>query len=480
MIILKKDEEDERRRRARRLGRENTQEYPVTFQSKLRKTVLSLISRGQVGRARRRIMSNGLASMEDPMVKEAMEAKYPERSHTLPSSVFNGDCMDSLPNLGENLLDLEPGVAAGFGGLRNEFLRCLAFHWTFADFKFLEHFGLQYLNGKFPPWFFKVYSSVSMVPFSKSEERDPAKVRPVGIKNTLFRLLHKVVIGANKAAFRDCLEPQQLALAPGGAAKLVNSVRMLLEARSDFVCISLDMKNAHNEVSQKSVIEALEKRPGLKHLSKHAAICLASHQRLESSGVPWGESGQGVTQGDPESGPEFNVAWHDDVVVLDDEVSSVGGMARFGNDDGYVIGPLEVIFAATDKFLRNVAAKHGLDHNVLKTKCYHISGGIPPQAPRNMASAGSLLNGVWFPGFLCYGVAIGSKGFVDHFLGSKIKQLSNEMDKVMEILKDDNQAAWVLLLTSLAHQLDYSLTLQYPRDIIPFASNLDNHIWSIL
>ena len=106
-----------------------------------------------------------------------MEAKYPPRSHELPSDVFNGDCMDSLPDLRENLLDLEPGVAAGFGGLRNEHLRCLAYNWTSADFKLLENFGLQYLNGKLPPWFFSVYSSVSTIPFFKGVESIRQKLR---------------------------------------------------------------------------------------------------------------------------------------------------------------------------------------------------------------------------------------------------------------------------------------------------------------
>ena len=229
-----------------------------------------------------------------------------------------------------------------------------------------------------------------------------------------------------------------------------------------------------------SIIEALENQPGLKHLSKHAATCLAAHQRLESSGTPWGQSGQGVTQGDPESGPEYNVTWHHDVIVLDQELAESGGMARFGNDDGYAIGPPEIAFTAVQKFLANVSRCHGLEYNVSKTKCYHISGMLPPQTPPNNPPAGVLINGVFWPGFLCYGVAIGSKQFVDNFLGLKVQQLSGEMDRVVAVLKNDNQAAWTLLSTSLTQQLDYSLTLQYPHDILPFASSLDDHVWSVL
>ena len=105
---------------------------------------------------------------------------------------------------------------------------------------------------------------------------------------------------------------------------------------------------------------------------------------------------------------------------------------------------------------------------------------LPPQTPPNMPPAGVLINGVFWPGFLCYGVAIGLKQFVDNFLGLKIQQLSGEMDRIMAVLKHDNQAAWTLLSTSLTQQLDYSLTLQYPHDIFPFASILDDPIWSVL
>ena len=113
------------------------------------------------------------------------------------------------------------------------------------------------------------------------------------------------MIRANKGVLRDYLEPQQLALTPGGAAILVHTVCMMLESRPDFVCVSIDIKNAHNEISRKSVIDALESQPNLKHLSKHVATCLAPHHCLESSGDVWGESGQGATQGDPEAGAEF-------------------------------------------------------------------------------------------------------------------------------------------------------------------------------
>ena len=302
LTLFQRDFDLETRRKSRS-SRETTED-PIKTKARLRKTALSLISRGQVGRARRRIISHGVASMSDPVVKSAMLLKYPLRSHDMPQTVHRGTCLESLPCLKETLLNLEPGVAAGFGGLRNEHLRCAAQHWDENQINLLEDFSLKYLNGLLPPWFYKIWGSVSTVPMFKSSEKDPNKIRPVGIQNSFIRILHKEVVKNNRGALRDYLEPQQLALAPGGAAKLVHTVRMTLEENPDFVCVCLDMKNAHNEVSRSSVVVGLESQTTLRHLAQHTATCLAAHHRLEAGGKEWGQAGQGLTQGNPEA--DFN------------------------------------------------------------------------------------------------------------------------------------------------------------------------------
>ena len=58
-------------------------------------------------------------------------------------------------------------------------------------------------------------------------------------------------------------------------------------------------------------------------------------------------------------------------------------------------------------------------------------------------------------------MAIGSNADVKHKMEKQVEKLSEEVDKVMNLLKDEHQAAWTLLSTSLSQQLDYSLSLQY-------------------
>ena len=68
------------------------------------------------------------------------------------------------------------------------------------------------------------------------------------------------------------LEPQQMALSHAGGAKLVHSVRMMLENRRDHVTVKLDIENGHNEVSGASILEALESEPSLRHLAWHVGV----------------------------------------------------------------------------------------------------------------------------------------------------------------------------------------------------------------
>ena len=123
-------------------------------------------------------------------------------------------------------------------------------------------------------------------------------VRPLGLRNSLIKVFHKEAMSQSRPEIREFLEPHQLGMSKAGAAKLVNSVRGLINSRRDFVCIKIDSKNAFNEISVRSILETLESEPSLSHLSTFATI-LAPETEMETVGNRWGTSGQGVIQGDP-------------------------------------------------------------------------------------------------------------------------------------------------------------------------------------
>ena len=187
--------------------------------------------------------------LADPVVKAAVLEKYPPRRQEMPDSVIAGTCMETISCLKETLSNLQPGVSGGFGGLRNEHLRAAAQNWEEREEAQLEEFGLSYLNGLLPPWWYRIWGSVTSFPLYKTAAKDPSVLRPVGVKSSLLRVLHRLVVKANTGAMREHLEPCQVAMMPAGGAVLAHTVRMMLELRPEFVCVCLDVRNAHNEIS---------------------------------------------------------------------------------------------------------------------------------------------------------------------------------------------------------------------------------------
>ena len=49
------------------------------------------------------------------------------------------------------------------------------------------------------------------------------------------------------------------------------------------------------------------------------------------------------------------------------------------------------------------------------------SGEPPTQAPRDMARAGIMVGNVWYPGFLCYGIPVGTREYCQNMLKEKVK-----------------------------------------------------------
>ena len=102
----------------------------------------------------------------------------------------------------------------------------------------------------------------------------------------------------------------------------------------------------------------------------------------------WGESGEGLSQGDPEASSWFSVGWHLYVRELSATLAAHGGIARFGNDDGYLVGPAEIIFPALEVFANNVQEKCLLHLQVTKTEVFTWSEDLPQHAPLGIARAG--------------------------------------------------------------------------------------------
>ena len=473
LSLLESDCKDEAQDRKRR----NPNQKREALEQK-RKNAMLLLKKGLISKAVRRINSHGIGNLEDPEVLNQMKAKYPERGHQLPSSVTKGQCVDNLTGLREVLLDLSPGVSAGTGGMRPEYLICLAEVWEDQQMDYLEQFGLRYLSGQLPPWWYKVWLSLTTVALYKTPAQN--SIRPIGIEPCLARSLHKMVNRVNRAALMKYFEPQQIVVSVAGGAKLVNSVRMLSEANPNFVVVKCDIKNAFNSVSRSQVIKVLDSEEELRHLSWHAALSLASFNALESDGQVWGHAQEGATQGDPEAGTYFCVAWHPHIRVLDHSLSIVGGAARAGMDDLFAIGPPEVVFPALEKFWLDIEESCSLKLERSKTEVFTWSDKLPDNTPEGLTVAGSIVDQIFLPGFMCYGIPIGTKEYVRHQLSEKVQEVAKEVEEIVSVLDGEGQAIWTIARSSTAMKLDYHLSLCYPSDMAEAAKEMDDLLLSMV
>ena len=228
------------------------------------------------------------------------------------------------------------------------------------------------------------------------------------------------------------------------------------------------------------MVEALEEVESLKHLAQFAGMVLTPVSGLESGGTMWGEAAEGQTQGDPLSGPFFCVTIQKDVVKADNRLRKFGGMVRAGWDDAYFVGPKTEVFNALEEFKTEVNNKSGLVLQVTKSEVYSATGEMPPEAPDGFVNAGTVVQGQFQPGFLCYGVPVGTDEYVLNILDSKIKELEDEMEIMCSTLDSSRQSMWAMLRSSTSQKLDYWLTLVYPSLMRKAAEKMDSLVLRVL
>ena len=475
LVELWKTDHDKMRqqRRDRRLRDVND----LDEENKLRKEVLGLMENGQIGRAMDRVTTFGVADSNTPEIRDQLEVKFPPRRHELPRSVKKGSPIESFRDLKSSLLTLSPGTAPGCGGLRNEFLTVLGDKFSAEDLAMLQKFGLAYMSGVLPSWFYRLWLSLQTVALFKNENRQD--IRPLGLRNSLIKLFHKEVAQQCKPEIIEFLEPQQLGQSQAGAAKLVHSVRGLLHHRKDFVCIKIDLKNAFNEISRSAIIQTLKSESTLEHLEEFVALVLAPESFLESRGEKWGSTAEGVAQGDPLSSFLFDIGLQPFLVALDSECSGSGGMARAGADDIFAVAPLDVALPAVMRFADRIWEKCGLQLQWTKSDLFSWDSDLPVDAPAGLSLGGTLVNGEFARGIEVYGIPMGTTEYVLYQVQMKADDVVRSAIRTAEVLVCDRQALWTGLRLSIQQRLQYLISLVPPSITEQVAEKVDDDLWNI-
>ena len=77
------------------------------------------------------------------------------------------------------------------------------------------------------------------------------------------------------------------------------------------------------------------------------------------------------------SGGFFCVGLHRDVRELKTELATEGGTSLFGNDDGYLLGPPDIVFTALENFSRRIQQNCSLSLQREKTEVFALGDLLP-------------------------------------------------------------------------------------------------------
>ena len=94
--------------------------------------------------------------------------------------------------------------------------------------------------------------------------------------------------------------------------------------------------------------------------------------------------------------------------------------------------------------------------------------------------AGCMVNDQFLPGYMCYGIPIGSPEYVKHQLSLKVQEVAKEVGEIVKVLEGEGQAIWTIARSSTAMKLDYHLALCYPSDMAEAAKEMDRLLASML
>ena len=105
---------------------------------------------------------------------------------------------------------------------------------------------------------------------------------------------------------------------------------------------------------------------------------------------------------------------------------------------------------------------------------------LHPRTSAGLTKAGEIIDGQFEPGFLCYGVPIGTDRYVRHMMEVKVEELAVVAEATVKVLQNERQTLWTVLRSSLSQQLDYWLQLCYPSDVMVAAKKMDEILWQVL
>jgi hypothetical protein len=187
------------------------------------------------------------------------------------------------------------------------------------------------------------------------------------------------------------------------------------------------------------------------------------------------EHHEGLVQGSPIPSSGFSYTIHNRVKETDKRLVELGGCARFGMDDGYMIGPPEVVFQVLAEFAAGLKEDCGCELNIKKCKMLskeegaceaaRRAGHIPEDMQHLQEGVHINESGDALRGLTIFNVPVGEERYVQAKLRDKARQVAEMTEAYVRDLGDEYpQELWTMLHFSLHHRTTYLLRTCTPEE----------------
>ena len=504
------------------------QQSPNSPDNVCRRRALELIRLGQMRRARQALTSSGCSDPQLPHIRDQMKAKFPVRKEAITEPTeeqlaYPRAHLD-VEAFRKALLQLKPKTSPGLGCLRNEHLTALVYnkHAKASPnakdaFNRLHRFCDVIVSGNLPQYFFEAWTATSLSALNK---RDPSELaegevmdcRPVAKGNCLRKAVNKAFLQPFKDQIIQRTSPTQYGCSvEGGGTQLTTQIQLHLQHSPDHVLVSIDIKNAYNEIKRKRILDQLwgetlsdshvgyedfdeEAFRGMyiylyKMLEVESYVGLGSGTRMVDAEF---KSSEGVQQGATESSALFCIGLDKANRITNQELREKGGFLVSGMDDTYLVGPPDEVFAAVHRHKTRLADL-GLVLAVHKSKCYLAAEQKDEifHRQRGDIEEGYVEDsqGVRRFGLRVYGVPIGEDDFISSFLEDRIERFKEDFGEISRKLNPRASSApeiplrqcfWQLLLKGLQFRGNFLARHLPPRQTEAFCSSFDNLILKLV
>ena len=503
--------------RSRSRGAQRQRDRPLAqndlqAQRRVARKCSQFIREYHISRGIKQLEGNGV--VEATMVVDQMLEKHPKArtelrwSSTLPEDANPASVEATASWLA--LLDVKSG--SGTDGRRPHYLKCLATY-DFGDsgdsggegeggfsraIETFESLWQGIIEDKLPPWAYHYLTYGKLCTLVKKPPRTPGEVpdaRPVNAGLIDRRVVEKSLVKRAGDQLRAHLEPQQLAIGTKyGCEALLWGTRWTLEQHPDWVCVTLDLKNAHNAFDRAKAMEALkatildgsvgatdaEWEPAAKTIVK-AFHCLNFPTSQIYSPTADGTLAK-ICEGDeggPQGSPLTPVAF---AMLIDPILKKYDAMdgvtVRAIADDITVCLKLdENTSERIDEMCDDLFTECGL--RVTRRKCGYYrpegadqrtKGLMPPWLNPKFDDEGN-------PGVVIVGAPIGSEAFTRKWLLDQAGGIGQRIKETSKLIgEEDSHAAHMALVYSLQHRFNYIMATNLPEYTAEAAAKIDESL----